>query len=348
MNQFDIEIHLRDVNHLESETQMSSVNQENDETHCSFVIQMKKTKKTKEKASSESKEFLRLAGRIVSGAYYDHQQVRIMEMHRIRDIIRKRYEGIPFDKPEEKKENKKYDKKYADRGIPELLVQMLQENKLTQEEYDYISKMMAVSKEAQSYEEKYKKLMMDYISQEPIYQQFLSKIKGIGPVLSANLIKNFGYCEKYPYVSSLWKHCGLHVVDGEAPKLRKGKTIDWNPKLRVLAWKISDSFIKARTPGYRKIYDQEKKRQLALIENKSENAPKNKLHADLRARRKMVKIFLQHYWILSRKLAGKEITMPYQFDKMGHKHYISPEDILDAHKKAELKQLEVRIKNELR
>jgi len=89
-------------------------------------------------------------------------------------------------------------------------------------------------------------------------------------------------------------------------------------------WKIGDSFVKQRTQPYRDIYDSEKNRQLHLMENEAENAPKNKLHADLRARRKMVKIFLQHYYLVSRTLKGIEVTKPYPHDRMGHKHFIPP------------------------
>jgi len=180
---------------------------------------------------------------------------------------------------------------------------------------------------------------MEFVNNEPIYTEFLQHVKGISGVLSANLIKYFGYCEKAPHISSLWKYSGLAVVDGEAPKLRHGKKIDFNPKCRTLAWKIGDSFIKQRTPIYRKIYDAEKKRQLYLLEkqppkkSKPESAsepsktrkpsfkseppsqsnpsrisvPKNKMHVELRARRKMVKIFLANYWQASKELSQSVI-----------------------------------------
>ena len=43
-------------------------------------------------------------GRIATEGYYDYQEIRITQNNRIRDIIRRKLEGIPMDKPEEKKE----------------------------------------------------------------------------------------------------------------------------------------------------------------------------------------------------------------------------------------------------
>ena len=119
-------------------------------------------------------------------------------------------------------------------------------------------------------------------------------------------------------------NCGLHVINGKAPKKEKGVRLDWNPRLRVLAWRIGDSMIKQRTPYYRDIYDLEKERQCYLMRTEAENAPKNKLHADLRARRKMVKIFLAHYWYVCRKIKRLETRPPYVQEKLGHKHIVMP------------------------
>ena len=60
------------------------------------------------------------------------------------------------------------------------------------------------------------------------------------------------------------------------------------------------------------------------MNNNAENAPKSLKHADLRARRKMIKIFWAHYYTSARKLKGIESGLPYQFAKLGHsmKHYI--------------------------
>ena len=261
-------------------------------------------------------------GKIAVDGYYDYQEIRISQRNRIRDIIRRKIEGIPLDKPEEKKEDKTFEKKYNDKNIPFLFKQLKNEGKITDWEMEYLERLWQLANETEKIEKKYRMLMEQYISKEPIWYMWLSKIKGISLVLASNLIKNFGYCEKYRYVSSLWRHCGL---DPEGARgWRHGEKIHYNPRLKTLAWKIADSFVKQRTQPYRGIYDNEKQRQISLMENGAENKPQNLKHADLRARRKMVKVFLQHYFVVARFLKNLPLTKPYAFDKLGHSHYIPP------------------------
>jgi len=156
----------------------------------------------------------------------------------------------------------------------------------------------------------------------PIYN-WLKSIKGISHLLSAQLIAYIDI-DKFDKVSSLWHYVGMHVVGGTAPKRKRGSKIDWNPQLRMICYKISDSFIKQRTPKYRSIYDKEKKRQLKLLRDhglldnqlldvskrkKGEtrivlkpilsmsSPPKSKLHVENRARRKAVKEFLKDLFL---------------------------------------------------
>lgn len=96
----------------------------------------------------------------------------------------------------------------------------------------------------------------------PIYA-WLKSIKGIKHLLSSQIIAYIDI-NKFKQVSSLWHYCGMHVNNGIAPKRSKGNKIDWNPQLRMICYKISDSFVKQRTPKYRNIYDKEKKKQLEL------------------------------------------------------------------------------------
>ncbi len=264
-------------------------------------------------------------GRIISGAYYDYQNVRLSSMNRVRDVVRKKKEGIPFDQKEDKKEDKSFSKDFNDKKLPKILDTMLEEGVITKDEYVYIKETMDLINKSSKLEQEYKTYMLKYIGSEKIWTEFLSKIKGIGPVLGANLIKNFGYCERFEMVSSVWKYCGLHVIDGVAAKRKKGEKLDYNPKMKTLAWKIGDSFIKMNTPIYRDIYDRAKEREL---NRKDDNKPKNKMHAHLRAMRKTVKLFLSHYWACSRTLAGLDTREEYVFAKLGHKNKIKWEDVI--------------------
>ena len=297
-------------------------------------------------------------GRMIAGSFYDHQEVRIREFSRVRDIIRRKLEGIPLvGSVEDKKEDEeKFKEKFVDKLIPEYLKKLLKDKTITSQDNFYIQRILEVQKNAEKYETEYKKLMMEFVESEIIYKEFLEKIKGISAILSANLIKEFGYCENAPYISSLWKYCGMHVNNGQAPVRKRGEKLEFNAKLRTMVWKISDSFVKQRTPFYRNIYDKEKKKQVKMLDEFVEGlskedskkfknikkrdekrefvsevnpkAPVSLMNADLRARRKMVKIFLAHYWQACKELTKQEIVEPYVESKLKHKHISNWKDAL--------------------
>ena len=87
---------------------------------------------------------------------------------------------------------------------------------------------------------------------------------------------------------------------------------------------LADSFIRQRTPVYRGMYDDEKDRQTKRVD---ENKPKNKMHAHLRAKRKMVKLFLSHLWQRWRELEGLPTSEPYCVAILKHSHKIEPEEV---------------------
>lgn len=144
-------------------------------------------------------ESITLVGRIAVSSYYDYQKVRTATMNRIRDVIRKRNENIPFDAVEDKEEVKKYASKYSDEKLMPILNNLYNNNRITLKEFDYIKKCLVIIKESRQAEDKYAKMMKGFIEQEPVYNKFLSKIKGIGQVISANLIKEFGDCRVHIY-----------------------------------------------------------------------------------------------------------------------------------------------------
>lgn len=278
-------------------------------------------------------EILRRLGRITVMAYYDHQQVRIQSMNRIRDIIWRKDKGVPFDVKIDKTKYKSYGK-YKDEEIPPTLDRLLNEGKITQEERDYIARIYDLAKAQKIVETSFKPEMIKYIKDEKAYVQFLIYIRGIGPVLGSNLMRYIGYCERFDTVSKLWAYCGLPVKDGHAIKLEKGQTIHFNPQLRVLCWKIGTSFVKKRTPFFRQEYDRYKAKELARTD---ENKPKRPLHAELRARRYIAKKFLQLYWECGRELVGLPTRRSYVEEKLGHTGIIHWEDLVRFMKEAKEK-----------
>lgn len=195
-----------------------------------------KTKTNSEKENISKEESLKQVGKIVAGAYEDSQRVRIATTGRIRDIIRKKLEGIKVDQVEKKKEEKTFEKKYTDKELPSLLEQAENKGKITNRERKYIESSLEIAKESAKIEAKYKKAMLEYIQLEPVYTMFLTKIRGIGEVLSANLIKEFGYCEIIIYDAKEEKVIGRESGNKEefekAQKLYEDQEVEDDEKPR--------------------------------------------------------------------------------------------------------------------
>lgn len=288
----------------------------------------------------KKEESIKFVGRIVAGAYYDMQEIRISTINRIRDVVRKKKEGIEFDEVEEKKKEKDYEEKYKDKDLPKYLNRLEKEGKVTERENKYIQKCLDIQHESEKIENKYKSAMMEYIISEKIYTEFLEHIRGIGSVLSANLIKEFGDCNKYDTVAKLWANSGNSVVDGVSPKRHKGEDLHFNPRLRTMTWKISDCLMKSNKGIYRAIYNTEKTKQSARdfkegeLEKKygkpykKEDLKLSKGHCHNMALRKMRKLFLSHYWACARELAGLDTRIPYVQEKLGHKDIITWQDAI--------------------
>ena len=125
--------------------------------------------------------------------------------------------------------------------------------------------------------------------------------------------------ERAPHVSSLWRYAGYAVFDGEREKPTKGEKLHYNKRLKTACYLLGGSFLKSNSP-YRKEYD-------SAREYYDANRPEwTKAHCHQAAMRKMIKLFLQHYWVVARTLEGLPVTMPYVHDKLGHAHYYPPQD----------------------
>ncbi len=345
----------------------------------------------------EKEESLKEVGRIMAGGYQDTQEIRKATLSRIRDVLRRKIEGLQPDEVEEKKKEKDFEKKYADSELPDLLKKLEKKGDLTQKEYLYIEMCLSIAHDSAKIENKYKKAMLEYVLAEPIYAVFLSKIRGIAEVLSAFLIKEFGYCEVIIYdkkkkkiigretgnkrkfekalkkyeeereyflkekedhlkvsvvpevrrysmkgyrnMSRLWAHTGNSVINGVAPRKRKGELVRYSPELRTLTWKISDCLMKHNHGIYRQIYTTEKQKQVAREYEKGELKSKFRgyteeetklklIHAHNRALRKMRKLFLSHYWSCSRELMELPCVPTYVEEKLGHKDIITWRDAI--------------------
>lgn len=204
--------------------------------------------------------------RIAVGAYDDAQDVRTAMMNRVRDIVRKKNEGIPFDEVEEEKDadERDFDNKYKDENLPEIVEQMRHDDKLTEREFDYLREMLAAGQQAREIEEQYK-TVMEITETEPIYEQWLSNVMGVSSTLTARLIHQFGYCEDFSRITKMWAYSGL--APGQSRT--KGEKCDYNPEAKTLLWKVADCMIKMGDRSrYRvEFYDPYKNKQIRRMKS---------------------------------------------------------------------------------
>lgn len=191
----------------------------------------------------------------------------------------------------------------------------------------------------------------------PIYTEFLLKVKGCGPAMSAVIISEMDpRAAKYP--SSFCKYAGLDVVtmvenengemqplaEGEARSCRKAhlitvpyidssgnvqekKSVTFKPFLRAkLLGVLGPSFIKAGIKKgdnkYGKMYYDYKLR----LQNMPKHSTKSKMHLHRMAIRYAVKQFLIDLHIKWRELEGLPVSTPYAEGKLGYRHGV---DLVD-------------------
>jgi hypothetical protein len=171
---------------------------------------------------------------------------------------------------------------------------------------------------------------------------------GIGPVIASGLSAHIDVacCEN---ISGLWKFAG------QAPgfdRKTKGQKLCYNARLKTLCWKMGESFVKVsgkEGATYGKLYVQYKAeevsrneaglykdaaaRELASKKFKAEDSVTKKrllagklsdAHLHARAKRRVVKLFLSHFWVKAREGKGLPITLPYSIQILNHSGMIEP------------------------
>jgi hypothetical protein len=175
-------------------------------------------------------------------------------------------------------------------------------------------------------------------------------ITGIGPVISAGLAAHLDI-GKAPTVGHIWNFCGLN------PKIvwEKGQKRPFNLRMKVLCWKIGDSFVKFHNHpkcSYGKLYAKRKALELQRNEEglfaaqAAETLEKKRIteyatrscyeagklppgRLDLRARRWAVKLFLSHWHDAAHWAAyNRAPPRPFALEHLpGHYDYIPRESM---------------------
>jgi hypothetical protein len=188
------------------------------------------------------------------------------------------------------------------------------------------------------------RLALDEFSNGRAVGVWAKTIMGIGPVLSAGLLAHIDI-EKAPTAGSIWRFAGLDptAVWG------KGEKRPHNARLKVLCWKIGESFIKVSNRDgdyYGHVYATRRAEEEARNEagdyaaiaadalatrkigkNPTRDAyeagrlPDGRIH--LRASRYATKLFLAHWHdVAYRDHYGMKPPKPYIIEHGGHVHFI--------------------------
>jgi hypothetical protein len=163
---------------------------------------------------------------------------------------------------------------------------------------------------------------------------------GIGPIIAAGLASHISI-EKAQTPSAVWKFAGQ--APGFDRKV-KGQKLPYNARLKVLCWKLGESFVKVSGKDgatYGHLYSQFKAEEIRRNESgqykeaaaqelrtkkitdkeakailESGHLTNGQLHS--RAKRRAVKIFLVHYWQRGREAKGLPVRGPYVETVLGH------------------------------
>jgi len=169
------------------------------------------------------------------------------------------------------------------------------------------------------------KTVVQMIKQEPVYTEYLERIKGIGPLVSAILISEIGSVDRFESISALWSYSGFAVNNGQVQTRTAGETANWNHKIRACCIGVmvpnfirlkghADCFGRVLYDRYKTFYQERDGDTLSL------------LHIDNRAKRKVAKMFLSSLWLAWRTLDNLPISKPWIFRAEEHTHMIRPTD----------------------
>ena len=160
-------------------------------------------------------------------------------------------------------------------------------------------------------------------------------VQGVGEITVAHLTSYIDLTiAQYP--SSLCSYCGYDKPSHK--RYEKGVAGGGNKTLRAILYNTASSMIKHNTPYAQQIYYPYKERLERSEKITESRNTQGKLiqcawkdtksgHRHGAAMRKMIKIFLIHYWIVGRTILDLPLSKPYVEEKLGHKTIITPEQI---------------------
>ena len=198
------------------------------------------------------------------------------------------------------------------------------------------------------------KALKKVLKRFPVYNEFLAKTKGVGPIAAGWIISEYDI-ERATTVSKLWQFTGLNpsMVPGKkrienkdgtfslvptgdmvrGDKLTAGHVAPFNKRLRTaMVGVLADGFIKAQNDYCMRYYYPYKARleqedSMVSEVSKAGAKPKDipwkdakKGHRDRAAKRYMIKMFLRDLYVAWRTIEGLPVREPYAAEYLGKSH----------------------------
>lgn len=134
---------------------------------------------------------------------------------------------------------------------------------------------------------------------------FVQETPGLGAKTVGRFLGAVGPLEARTTPAQLWAYCGLHVVDGAAPRRRRGEVSNWSTRAKTRAYLMAWASVKQaggetrRRSPYRDTYERALAHDAELQAGRP--VPLTDGHMRARAMRKVSKAILRDLWAEARK-----------------------------------------------
>lgn len=136
-------------------------------------------------------------------------------------------------------------------------------------------------------------------------REWIERTPGIGLGGIARVLGVTGSLDNFPNVAKLWAYLGMHVVNGAAPKRKRGEKANWSADGRKVCYQLADAIVKQRNSPYRAFYDAKKAEYLGRERAGASECPFGQVHKNKEG--KVIKCGLAHAHNAAMRYAVKEM-----------------------------------------
>lgn len=136
-----------------------------------------------------------------------------------------------------------------------------------------------IVKELKSVESGVNRQLESLMKRHPL-REWIERTPGIGLGGIARVLGVTGSLDNFPNIAKLWAYLGMHVVDGIAPKRKRGQKANWSADGRKICYQLADAIVKQRNSPYRAHYDTKKAEYLERERTGASECPFGQVHKD--------------------------------------------------------------------